>query len=195
MHSGATPIYVPGLWFNSYYNTRYGLAALPLLAMLGASLVLVAREKLRALAAAAIVLVGISPWLIRPGPDHWICWKESQVNSEARRAWTKEAADLLAAEYKPGGILTSFGDLAGIFREARIPLRQVLHEGNQLDWLAATRRPDLFLHARWAVTMSGDTADAAVLRATAGTGPRYHLVRSIMTGSGPAVEIYRLDEP
>jgi hypothetical protein len=196
MHSGGTPIYVPGLWFNSYYNTRYGLAALPLVAILGGSLALAVTQKFRSLAAAAIVLAGLAPWLIHSRPDDWICWKESQVNSETRRTWTKEAASFLAAEYKPGtGILTSFGDLAGIFREAGIPLREVLHEGNQRDWLAATRRPDMFLHTRWAVTMSGDEADAAIQRATATTGPRYHLVRSIMIRAGPAIEIYKLDEP
>ena len=35
MHSGGTPIYVPGFGSASYYNTRYGLAALPLLAIAG----------------------------------------------------------------------------------------------------------------------------------------------------------------
>ena len=33
-----TPIYVPQLWPNSYYNTRYGMAALPLLAFGGAAM-------------------------------------------------------------------------------------------------------------------------------------------------------------
>ena len=40
MHSGGTPIYVPALWPNSYYNTRYAIAALPLLAIAGGCLVL-----------------------------------------------------------------------------------------------------------------------------------------------------------
>ncbi|HYL37328.1 MAG TPA: glycosyltransferase family 39 protein [Bryobacteraceae bacterium] len=196
MHSGGTPIYVPGLWFNSYYNTRYGLAALPLIAVLGGSLVLAVKQRFRSWAAAAIVLAGLAPWLIRPQPDDWICWKESQVNSETRRAWTRDAATFLLTHYQGGaGILTSFGDLAGIFREAGIPLRETLHEGNQRDWLAATRRPDLFLHTRWAVTFSGDEADAAIQKATSGSGPRYHLVRSIMIGAGPAVQIYNIDEP
>lgn len=35
MHSGGTPIYVPNLWPHTFYNTRYGLAALPLLAIAG----------------------------------------------------------------------------------------------------------------------------------------------------------------
>src|ERR1017187_4740787 len=39
MHSGAVPVFVPSLWFGSYYNTRYGLAVLPLLALAAAGLV------------------------------------------------------------------------------------------------------------------------------------------------------------
>ena len=32
MHAGGTPIYIPDLWPHSWYNTRYALAALPLVA-------------------------------------------------------------------------------------------------------------------------------------------------------------------
>ena len=42
-----------------------------------------------------------APWLIHPRPDAWITWKESQVNSEARRAWTREAAAYLGAALPP----------------------------------------------------------------------------------------------
>ena len=38
LHSSATPIYVPELWPHTYYNSRYGLAALPLLALTAAAL-------------------------------------------------------------------------------------------------------------------------------------------------------------
>ncbi len=50
----------------------------------------------------------------------------------ARRAWTREAADFLAANYRHGsGILFSFGDLTGVLREAGIPLREGLHVGQR----------------------------------------------------------------
>ncbi|HTS48089.1 MAG TPA: glycosyltransferase family 39 protein [Bryobacteraceae bacterium] len=195
MHSGGTPIYVPQLWFSSYYNTRYGLAALPLLAIAGGCVILTAGNRLRPFLAGATVAIAVLPWLIHPRPDDWICWKESQVNSEARRAWTKEAANFLASEYQRGqGIFTSFGDLTGIFREAGIPLRDTLHQGNVLEWLSATRRPDLFLRQRWAVAMAGDEVATAVEQATHMSGPRYHLVKSIQVPHAPAIEIYKRDD-
>ena len=49
VHSGATPIYVPVLYPFSYYNTRYGLALLPLAAFAAAALVAWAPLRLRAL--------------------------------------------------------------------------------------------------------------------------------------------------
>jgi hypothetical protein len=199
MHSGGTPIYVPNLWPNAYYNVRYGLAALPLLAVAGGSVALLGSPRIRLLVALAVIVAGAAPWLMDRGlidrqPDAWVCWKESELNSKARRAWTGEAARLLASQYHSGaGIFTSFGDLVGVLREAGIPLREALHDGNVPAWMSAIRRPDLFLHARWALTISGDVVATAIQRATLKTGPRYHLVRVITVRNAPVIEIYQQD--
>jgi hypothetical protein len=194
MYAGGAAIFVPQLWFNSYYNTRYGLAALPMLAIAGAGTTLLAVGRWRVLVALAALGIGIMPWLIERRPDAWICWKESQVNSEGRRVWTHEAAQALASEYKRGtGILTSFGDLTGILREAGIPLRDALHDGNEPAWMAAIARPNLFLHEEWAVSISGDAVATAVQRTTFRTGPRYHLKRTIIIKGAPVIEIYERD--
>jgi len=195
MHSGGTPIYVPELWFGSYYNTRYGLAALALLSIAGGSLALAAPQRLRPYVAAGVVMVASVPWLMRPVPDNWICWKESEVNSEARRAWTREAAAFLSKQYRPGqGIFTSFGDLTAIFREAGIPLSETVHQGNVLAWISARQRPDLFLRQRWAVAIAGDEVSRAVRESTNNGGPRYHLERSIALPHSPVIEIYKRDD-
>src|SRR5262249_31828325 len=75
MHSGGTPVFVPQLWFGSYYNTRYGVTALPVLAIAGGGLALLVGRRWRAWAAVAVIAAGVAPWLIRPQPDDWICWK------------------------------------------------------------------------------------------------------------------------
>jgi hypothetical protein len=191
MHSSGTPIFVPHLWPNTYYNTRYGLAALPLLSFAAAALVAVAPARLRALAALAVVGAGAACWVAYPRSEAWICWKESQVNSEGRRAWTRQAAEFLRAHHRPGeGIITAFGNLTGIFREAGIPLRAILHEGNEPHWPAAVARPDLFLWERWAVTISGDKIATAILRSQR-SGPRYDCVKIITAKGQPVIEIYR----
>ena len=194
MHSGDTPIYVPNLWPNAYFNTRYGVSALPLLALAAAGVVAASPERWRAAAAAVVVLTSSAGWIAYPRMESWICWKESQVNSEARRVWTREAAVYLRAHYRGGGILTSFGDLTGIFREAGIPLRETLHEGNEPYWQGAVARPDLMLWEEWVVAISGDKVSSAVFK-TRKSGPRYGLVKSIAVKGAPVIEIYRRRAP
>ena len=194
MVTSGTPVFVPGLWPDSFYNTRYGLAALPLAALAAAALVSLAPGRWRGWAAAAVALAAAGPWLFQRTPEAWVCWKESQVNSEARRAWTGEAAAYLRAHCGPGdGILTSFGDLSAIFPQAGLPLRRGLHEGNVPYWEAVVSRPDLWLRERWAVAVSGDKVATAILRAER-TGPRYRKVRTIAVRGGPVIEIYRRDD-
>lgn len=194
MHSGGTPIFVPTLWPFSYYNTRYALTALPFLAIAGGSLVLLGPQRSRPWIAAAIVLAAATPWLIHPQPADWVTWKESQVNSITRRAWTKAAASSLAGAYRPGqGIITSFSELTGILRQAGIPFREALYNGDEPAWMAATARPDLFLHEEWAVAVAGDRVATAIQMASLRTGPHYRLVQTVRVKGAPVIEIYKRD--
>ncbi len=191
MHSSGTPIFVPTLWPNSYYNTRYALAALPLAAFGGAALVAMGSRRFQPLLAAAVLGLALFPWAVDSREDAWLVWKESKVNSEQRRAWTHEAAEFLKANYRAGdGILMPFGDITGVLREAGIPLQESLHEGNHPQWEAAIARPELFLNETWAITFSGDTVATALLRASRKERP-YLIVKSIAIPHAPVVEIYR----
>jgi hypothetical protein len=62
--------------------------------------------------------------------------------------------------------------------------------------MAATTRPNLFLHEGWAIAISGDAVATAVQRATfkiGPVGPRYHLERTIIIKGAPVIEIYKRD--
>ena len=184
IHSSGTPLFVPTLWPFSWYNTRYALAALPLAAFAAAGVVALLPAKLRAAAVGVLLVAGA----LAGTP---ICWKESSVNSVARRAWTQQAAAYLAGHYQSGdGIIYSFGDLTGVLREAGIPLREGLHQGNRPSWDAAVLRPDLFFHEEWALAIAGDKIAQAVVRIGA-HGPHYELMKRIKVEGAPAVEIYR----
>ena len=191
LHSGSTPIFIPELWPHSYYNTRYGIVALPLLAFAAAALVTIVPLGLRKFAAALVVLAAIAPWLAHPRMENWICWKESQVNSETRRAWTRQGADYLRANYRRGeGIVTSFGDVTAIYQQAGIPLRETYSECNGRAWRAVMSAPQPPIHEKWAVAVSGDIVASAIQRLER-TGPRYDLVRTIALKGAPVIEIYR----
>jgi len=191
IHSGSTPIFVPGLWPYSYYNTRYGLCILPALALSAGAIVAVVPSRARVVGAVIVAAAAIMPWILKPRPQAWVCWKESQVNSEARRAWTKEAAEFLGGRWHKGqGILMSFGDLAGIPQAAGIPLRATLHEGNIPQWDAVVARPDLFLREDWAIAMSGDRVCDTIVKAWR-SGLRYECVKTIAIKGAPVIQIYR----
>ena len=193
IHSSGSPIYVPSLWPFSYYNTRYGLAMLPLAAFAAGALVAWSPSRLRALAALAVIGIGVAPWLIDRRMEACITWKESLVNSTARRAWTGEAAEFLRSNYRPhSGVFTTFGDITGVFQRAGIPLRDTLTWDNSAYWTAAAARPDLFLHEEWAVAQGGDKVQTAINRAFL-RGPRYTLQKTVVVKNAPVIEIYRRD--
>ncbi len=153
VHSSKTPIHLPSLWPYGYYNSRYGIAVVVLMSFAVGSLVSVLSPKVRLL----IPLVAIAPWFVRASPDNWICWKESQVNSVSRRAWTAQAADYLGSHYRSGdGILTEFGDLAGIFGKSGLHLSEAIHEGSGPAWFANTMPNGLVNQAKWAMAQQGD---------------------------------------
>jgi hypothetical protein len=190
VHGQGNPIFLPDLWTRSYYNSRYGLAAMALLVLGAGAIVAAAPPVSRVAVSAGVILVASLPWALHFSPENWICWKESQVNSEARRAWTRQAADFFRPHYRPGdGVFMDFGDQTGILREMGIPIREALHNGNNPAFIAAVQRPDLFLHERWAITMNGDAVDKAMVR-TVLRGPRYVLAKTVVVkGAGP-VQIY-----
>ena len=186
IHSSGLPVRVPREW-NSYYNTRYGIAVVVLMAFACGAIVRVIPEG-RKKFALAIPLIAVLPWLLHPSEENWICWKESQVNSVARRAWTEGAAAYLSKVYGPGeGILTSAGDLPGIYCQARIPLAQTLNIGNGPQWWASSSRPDLAYRSAWAIVQEGDTLSANLRD----HGLDYELVQKIEVQGAPALEIYR----
>jgi hypothetical protein len=190
MHSTGNPIFVPTLYPHSWYNTRYALAALPLTAVCAGALVLLIPKKWRWPAALVVAAIPATEWALHPES---VCWKESEVNSVTRRQWTQSAAAFLATHYLPGdGIIFPFGDMTGILREAGIPLRESLHDGNGPAYSVALDRPEMFLQSRWALTFSGDRIATAILRADK-RGPHYTLAARIIVKNAPVVEIYHRD--
>ncbi|WP_321476747.1 glycosyltransferase family 39 protein [uncultured Paludibaculum sp.] len=191
VYSSGTPIFVPQLWPNSYYNTRYGLNLLPLACLGIAGLVALTPAKARGVVAVLLIGVAVAPWIGYPRKENWICWRESQTNSEGRRAWTKEAVQYLQPRYKPGaGIFMSFGDPTGILREAGIPIHESLHEGDGPLWQAAVARPDFFLWDEWVIAISGDRVSQAVNKLRRGPR-RYECVRVFTAKDSPVVEVWR----
>ena len=195
VHSSRLPVFVPELWPNTWYNTRYGMAWLPFAAVSAAALIAAAPHRLRAAAAVLLPVAALTPWLWKPDAAKVVTWKESQVNSAARRAWSREAAQIIASGYREGaGIITSFNDITGIYRRAGIPLKETLTIDNGYQFLGSWKRPDLFLREEWAVVMGGDPVQTAINRANR-AGPYYMLAARIAVRNAPVIEIWRRSLP
>jgi hypothetical protein len=185
IHSAATPIFVPPLYPYSWYNTRYGLALLPLAAFGAAAVARISKPM-----ALAVVVASLLPFLLHPH-EHSVTRNEADVNSRARREWTMQAAAYLRAAAGPHETyFTSFGDLTPIYRMLGVPLRATLTGDNDVEWAGAVVRPDLFLHEDWAVVTGGDPVQGVLDKARL-RGPRYELERRIAVKGAPVVEIYR----
>jgi hypothetical protein len=190
IHSSGNPIHMPGLWPHSYYNTRYGIAVV-VLAAFGAGAIAAMLPPRAKRFAILLPIVCVLPWVWRPSVDQWVCWKESQVNSIARRAWTEAGAQAMASRYVTGqGILASAGDVTGIFCRAGIPLAETLDIGDGPEWTASLSVPHLVHRELWAVAQDGDELSKVLKRADA----PYRLVERITTKDAPALEIYRREE-
>jgi hypothetical protein len=184
LHSGGADLYVPTLWPHTSYNLRYAFPALLLAAFALPALLTLLPQRWWAWGALALVA---SPWI---PSQRALLQAEADTNSAARRAVQREAARFLAAHYRRGsGIVYSFGEWSGVLREAGIPLREGLHEGNHPAWDAARARPGMFLREQWALAAPGGEVAAIVAQAAA-QGRRYGL-RTRVAVKDSVLEIYQ----
>ncbi len=187
MHSSGNPIFVPQLPPHGYYNSRYGIAMVVFAAFAAGAPVTLLRGRWMRLAC-AVPIMAVLPWLLWPSQQNWICWKESQVNSEARRAWMQAGADFFRTHYVAGtGILTpsASDDLSGIYCRARIPLRETINVGNGPVWMANTARPLLIHQALWAVDQQNDALSRAL------NGSPYQTMQEVKVTGAPIVSILK----
>ncbi len=196
LHSGSTPIHVPKLPPDSYYNTRYALAALPACAAGVGMLVAwwpkaLLRVGAKGYPAGALLAVCLGGWVLHPSVESWVCWKESEVNSRGRREWTAQAAQFFRQHYRPGdGILTPTGDVTAVYQALGIPLRETLTVDAGFEWLAVVNRPDLFLRERWVVAIAGDSISLR-FRDPRRFAALVEKVAEFSAEKEPVIEVYR----
>jgi hypothetical protein len=185
IHSASTPIFVPGLWPSTFYNTRYALAWLPLAAFGIAGI-----ARFGKIPAALAVVAAFSLVILHPS-EHSITWQESDVNSRARREWIGQAAGWLKSAIGPNEtFITGFSDMSAIYRTLDIPLHNTLTGDNDVEYAMAIANPVVFLHTDWAIVTSGDEVQTMLDRARR-NGPKYELKQRVTVKGEPALEIYK----
>jgi hypothetical protein len=183
IHSSGNPIFVPDLTPYGWYNTRYAMALLPMVA-LGAAAV----ARFGKAAAAGFVAVALLPFLLHPD-EHSITWQEAEMNSRAQRKVTAQAVAFLnTAGGSHETYFTSYG-MTSIYRGLGVPIRNTLSGDNGPQFFMASANPRMFLWEDWAVTTGGDAVQSVIDNARL-HGPRYELSERIFVPGQPVVEIY-----
>lgn len=148
---GNTPIYVPGWWPFSYYNTRYGIELLPAMAVCAALAMHLLlrfaqnRATKTAVTLGVLILVAGSYASVRRAQP--ICFREAWTNSSARIALETEVATNIRKLPHDARLLMYLGDHVGALQQAGFPLRQVINEGNHRPWKEPADPDGLWEHA------------------------------------------------
>ncbi len=155
---GSVPIFIPTWWPFSYYNVRYGLELLPVLAVFPALLAvflaeLVASPKKKLVVWSLLALL-ITASYLSIYADVPITLKEAQVNARTRIILEGELAKFLAGLPPSATILMYEGEHVGALQQAGIPLRHVISEVSHPDWEWALLDPAR--HADFIVAFKGD---------------------------------------
>lgn len=186
IHGSKTPIHLPSLWPFSYYNSRYGLAVVVLMAFAAGAVLVIIPPRFRWYGL-FISALSVAPWLTAQPYFEGIVWRESQVNSDARRTWTAEAAGYMEHRFRRGdGVLIEFGDLAGILCKARLPLKEAVHEGDGSAWFANTMKSGLVRQTKWAIAQQDDKLSKLIAQAGS-----YEIVEAIPVQGAPTLLIYQ----
>lgn len=183
IHSKGLPVFVPNLEPHGWYNTRYAMAFLPLIALGAAALARFGR-----IPAALAVAVVFVPLAIHPS-EHSITWQEAETNSRGSRAVTDQAVAFLRAAAGPNETYFTGYGLTAIYRTLAIPFKDTLSGDNNPQYNMVWSRPDLFLWEDWAIVTGGDDVQSIIDKARL-HGPRYDLSERIFVKGQKVVEIY-----
>jgi hypothetical protein len=160
------PIFIPPWWPFSYYNTRYALQLLPMVAVMWGVAAYFAmtgwrRRWLRAaIPAAVVIFVGFSyasVWRSVP-----ICLREVRVNGGPRYALDGLLAFHLRRLPPGATLLVYIGDHGGALLRAELPLRRTINESTFRLWDKALQNPAA--SADFIIAGAGDPVAQAVAR-------------------------------
>jgi len=188
---GGVQIFVPVWWPFSYNNPRYGIELLPAVAGGAGLLAANFRGRLAHVVAAAVALLAMvsygESWRAVP-----VSLREAQVNAVTRVAFeTKLAAEL--RKLPPDATLLMYcGDHPGALRQAGIPLRRVIHEGNRAiadgeygEWERALEAPGAY--ADYMVAIAGDPVGMSAAR----NARRLHAIAVVESPGQPRAVLYK----
>lgn len=183
LFAGHSVLFVPEVAGDTWFNVRYGIVALPAVALLIG--ILVDKSKsLKLIAIGLLLLTGIFNWRTVDAvtiDDARV--GSSQKNVSEVSGWLKEQA-----ANEEGFVLISVASHDAIIFSSGMPMKKFIHEGTGTYWDNATKEPDRW--ARWIVMRTNDTKDFTFrLVKESGQIDKYDLVAQY-----PFADVYQLKD-
>lgn len=190
---GSVPIFIPQLYPNSFYNSRYGMEMLPAFALFTAYALYLLAKYLkerqpvasRVLQPVALSLCVLNLVLMLHAIP--LVLKEAMVNSRTRLAIETPLAEQLAAVPKGEAILMDSSEYIGALQVAAIPLKDTIGPGDYYGWRAALADPAH--RAALIVATEGDTVSKAINQHPAGLTE----VTILCVTGKPCLRVWRSD--
>ncbi len=163
---GSVPIFIPQLYPHSFYNSRYGMEMLPVLAIFLAYALYELIKRFGKASALVdqltmpVVMLLIVTNTIAMAYFTPLVLKEAQVNSRGRLALEEPLTRELAAMGPGATILMENSNHVGALQAAGIPLKQTIGPSDYYLWRDALKAPAE--SAGFVVTFDGDEMSAAV---------------------------------
>lgn len=190
---GSVPIFIPQLYPHSFYNSRYGMEMLPVLALFGTYALVLPVGRLgavrplavRFVQPVALMLVVLNLVLMVHATP--LVLKEAMVNSRGRLALEQPLAQQLMT-FLPGSvILVENSEHVGALQTAGIPLKQTIGPSDYYRWRDAMRAPAET--ANYVVAVAGDDIAKAVARHPEGLTE----LTILCSTNQPCVRVYQSD--
>ncbi len=163
---GSVPIFLPVWYPFSYYNVRYGLELLPVMAVFPPLLASFIAERMKnrnwqIVPWAALIAIAAASYFSVYG-DGPITLREARVNSRTRISMETALANFLVHVPPSSTVLMYQGEHVGALQRAGFPLRRAISEVAHPDWEWALLDPARY--AQVIIGCQGDPVWAAVRR-------------------------------
>lgn len=181
--AGHSVLFVPEVAGDTWFNVRYGIVALPAVALLVGILVDKSRS-FKLIAIGLLFLTGIFNWRTIDAvtiDDARV--GTSQKNVSEVSSWLKDHA-----ANEKGFVLISAASHDAIIFSSGMPMKRFIHEGTGTYWDIAAKEPDRW--AKWLVMRTNDTNDFTFrLIEVSGQIDKYNLVANY-----PFADVYQLKD-
>lgn len=179
--AGHSVLFVPEVAGDTWFNVRYGIVALPAVALLIG--ILIDKSKtLKLIAIGLLILTGVFNWRTVDA----VTIDDARVGSSQKNvtevsSWLRDHAAGV-----DGFVLISAASHDAIIFSSGMPMKKFIHEGTGLYWENATKEPDRW--AKWIVMRTNDASDfTSRLIADSGQIGKYDLVAKY-----PFADVYQL---